>query len=90
MTTTKLKEKTTELKGKVTEFMSGELTLTKVDFLLIGAVCLLAGICIGFLNAPLTHGVTIGSNNGNNNGHNVSTELCKPEEMDDSQEQDQK
>lgn len=90
MITTKLKRKTTELIGKVTDFMSGEITLTKLDFFLISAICLLAGICIGLLTAPLTHGVTIGSNNGNNNGHNITgTEPCKLDKVDDSQEQDQ-
>ena len=91
MTTTDLKEKTTQLKEKTTDFMSGELTLTKLDFLLIGAICLLAGICIGLLSAPLTHGVTIGSNNGNNNGNNNrndngnNAEKCTVVDADDSQ-----
>lgn len=68
--TTTLKEKTTQLKEKTAELMSGEIILTKLDFFLIGAICLLAGICIGLLTAPFTHGITIGSNNGNNNGNN--------------------
>lgn len=67
---TTLKEKTTQLKEKTAELMSGEIILTKLDFFLIGAICLLAGICIGLLTAPFTHGITIGSNNGNNNGNN--------------------
>ena len=54
--------------------VKGELTLTKLDFFLIAAIMLLAGICIGLLTAPFTHGVSIGSNNGNNNGsYNGST-----------------
>ena len=62
----------TELKEKTTDFVKGELTLTKLDFCLIGLICLLAGICIGLLTAPFTHGVSICSNNGNNNGNNNS------------------
>lgn len=87
MTTTEVKERaaelkekaaglrgmTTELKGKTVDFMQGGLTLTKLDFFLIGAVCLLAGICIGLLAAPFTHGVSIASNNGNNNGNNCGS-----------------
>ena len=91
MTTTDLKEKTTQLKEKTADFMIGELTLTKLDFILIGAICLLAGICIGLLTAPFTHGITIGSNNGNNNGLNNgyvngnNAENCTAVEADDSQ-----
>ena len=97
MTTTDLKEKTTQLKEKTTDFMSGELTLTKLDFFLIGAICLLAGICIGLLSAPYTHGVTIASNNGNNNGNNCGSnnghndnnaENCTVAEADDNQEEE--
>lgn len=43
----------------------GDLTMPKTNFWLIGAVCVLAGIVYGLCMAPLTHGVTIGSNNGN-------------------------
>ena len=87
MTSTELKEKTTELKGRATDLVKGELTLTKLDFLLIGAICLLAGICIGLLTAPFTHGITIGSNNGNNCGsNNNSTEIYKGDGMDDKQD----
>lgn len=61
----------TEWKEKTLDTINGDLTLTKLDFCLIGAICLLAGICIGFLTAPLTHGIriAIGSNNGSNNGN---------------------
>ena len=59
-----------ELKGKISDVMKGDLTLTKLDFFLIAAIMLLAGICIGFLAAPLTHGVSVLSNNGSNNGNN--------------------
>lgn len=45
----------------------GEITMPKTIFWLIGVICLLAGTVYGLLAAPLTHGVTIGSNNGNYN-----------------------
>lgn len=72
MKVTELKERAVELKGKTAEFIRGDVTLTGLDFFLIGAICLLAGICIGFLTAPLTRGIelAIGSNNGNNNTGN--------------------
>lgn len=62
----------TEWKEKALDTVKGDLTLKKLDFFLIGAICLLAGICIGFLTAPLTRGIriAIGSNNGSNNTGN--------------------
>ena len=79
MTTTELKERATELKEVTGDFMRDEVTFTKLDFCLLGAVLLLAGICIGLLTAPLTHGISIGShngcNNGNNNGHNENSSV---------------
>ena len=62
----------TEWKEKALDTINGDLTLKKLDFFLIGAICLLAGICIGFLTAPLTRGIriAIGSNNGSNNTGN--------------------
>lgn len=69
---TEWKETALEAKNRMLDTMRGELTLTKLDFWLIGAICLLAGICIGLLTAPLTHGIEIGigSHNGNNNTGN--------------------
>ncbi|MDE7247510.1 MAG: hypothetical protein K2N43_06455 [Lachnospiraceae bacterium] len=68
-----------EWKEKALDTISGEVTLTKLDFCLIGAICFLAGICIGLLTAPFTHGISIGShngcNNGNNNGHNENSNV---------------
>ncbi|MCD7724198.1 MAG: hypothetical protein LUI12_01370 [Clostridiales bacterium] len=60
-----------EWKEKVCKAVEGEMTLSKLDFWLLGAVLLLAGICLGLLTAPLTHGVSIGigSNNGNYSGN---------------------
>lgn len=68
--TTEWKEAATQLKEKTTDFISGEITLTKLDFCLIGLIGLFAGICIGLLTAPLTHGISIGSHNGCYNGNN--------------------
>lgn len=48
----------------------GEVELSKRELWLLGGFCLFAGIAIGLLQAPWTHGVTIGSNNGNNNRGN--------------------
>ncbi|MBD5509030.1 MAG: hypothetical protein HDR05_13570 [Lachnospiraceae bacterium] len=79
MTTTELKERAAELKEMTGDFMRDEITFTKLDFCLLGAVLLLAGICIGLLTAPFTHGISIGShngcNNGNNNGHNENSSV---------------
>ena len=54
----------TELKQRTTELMEGNVTLSKLNFFLLGAVMLLAGICLGLLAAPLTHGITVVSHNG--------------------------
>lgn len=72
MTTTQLRETAAEVKDRAIDAMSGETTLTRLDFCLIGAICFLAGVCIGLLTAPLTYGVgiEIGSNNGSNNTGN--------------------
>ena len=79
MTTTELKERAAELKEMTDDYMRDEITFTKLDFCLLGAVLFLAGICIGLLTAPFTHGISIGShngcNNGNNNGHNENSSV---------------
>ena len=72
MTTTELKERATELKEMTGDFMRDEITFTKLDFCLIGAICFLAGICIGLLTAPLTHGLNVLSHNVNNGSGNGS------------------
>lgn len=76
----------TELKAKVRELMDGEVTFSKVDFCLIGLSCLMAGICIGLLTAPYTHGITIGSNNGNNFGPNICDGSAADEEQEGKDE----
>lgn len=84
---TQLKERAAELKESTIDFMKGEATLTTLDFCLIGVICLLAGICIGLLTAPLTHGVNVlshntnnGSGNGSKNGNNHGNQYADREE----------
>ncbi|MBD5491031.1 MAG: hypothetical protein HDR16_02580 [Lachnospiraceae bacterium] len=72
MTKTELKERAVELKEMTGDFMRDEITFTKLDFCLLGAVLLLAGICIGLLTAPLTQGIHILSHNVNNGSGNGS------------------
>lgn len=60
----------TELKERTTQLMEENVTLNKLNFILLGVVMLLAGICLGLLAAPITHGIMIGSHNGSNNGNN--------------------
>ena len=52
------------MRKKMEELFEGEVTITKREIWLMGACCLLAGIVYGFLKAPWTHGVKIGSDNG--------------------------
>lgn len=47
-------------------------TMTKREFLLTAAVCLLGGIVLGFLFSPRKE-TTIGSYNGNNNNGEFGT-----------------
>lgn len=54
-----------KLKNLAKKCFEGDLTMPKVIFWLIGIICVLAGIVYGLCVAPITHGVTIGSNNGN-------------------------
>ena len=72
---------TTELKEKNVDLMTGKLMLTKLDFCLIGAIMLFAGIAIGLILSPITKGMNISifSNNGNdsanNNGNNCGSRI---------------
>ena len=76
--------KVTELKEKTADLINGEITLTVLDFCLIGVIMLLAGICIGLLIAPFTHGISICSNNGNNSGNSSSRNCdCNQKEYKD-------
>lgn len=73
---TEWKETAVEAKNRVLDTITDEFTLTKLDFCLIGAICFLAGICIGMIAAPLTHGVSILSHNANNGSSNFSKNGC--------------
>ncbi len=89
MTMTQLRETAAEVKDRAIDVMSGETTLTKLDFCLIGAVCFLAGVCIGMIAAPFTHGIAVcshnvnnGSGNGSKNGNNHGNQYhgCEDDE----------
>lgn len=78
---------TTELKEKTTDLINEKVTLTALNFCLISAIALFAGILIGMLIAPVTKGIhlSIFSHNGNgsanDNGNNCgSTIFAEPEE----------
>ena len=66
-----LKKTLAEAKKASEKLFQGEITISKRDCWLIGAILVLTGIAVGLVNAPLTHGVNISlcSNNGNNNGN---------------------
>ena len=72
---------TTELKEKTTDFVGEKITLSKFDFCLITAIALLAGICIGMLLAPITKGIHVslfshnGNGSGNDNGNNCGSTI---------------
>ena len=78
---------TTELKEKTTDLISEKITLTTVNFCLISAIALFAGILIGMLIAPVTKGIHLsifshnGNGSGNDNGNNCgSTIFAEPDE----------
>jgi len=87
MTVTQWRETAAEVKDRAIDTVKGDLTLTKLDFCLIGAICFLAGICIGMLAAPLSQGVHVlshnvnnGSGNGSKNGNNYGNQYGDDEE----------
>ena len=61
-----------EVKKSSEKFFEGEITISKKECWLIGAILVLVGIAFGFINAPLTHGIniSIGSNNQGNGSYN--------------------
>lgn len=67
----------------------GEITVSKAMCWLVGGVCLLAGIVYGMKAAPLTHGITIGSNNGNQTNCNWDKKEQKEEEAETAAENKQ-
>ena len=79
-----------EVKEKVTECLQGDVKLTKLDFVLLAAVLVLAGMCIGLLTAPFTHGISLfsgnGCNNGNNNNGNRADGFLEEDEVEEFDE----
>lgn len=61
------------LKKLTKRCFEGEMTMPKVNFWMAGTICFLAGIVLGLLSAPMTHGIRIGCNNGNNSGNTGSS-----------------
>ncbi len=79
-----MREKWEIFKATLTE----QKTMTKKEFLLIVAVCVLGGLVVGMLASPRKQ-ITIGSHNGsnnqdnnNNNSGSVSAELTDAQEED--------
>ncbi|MCM1268371.1 MAG: hypothetical protein NC302_10740 [Bacteroidales bacterium] len=77
--------KMTAFKEQAAELMEQDMEINKFQFLLIGTVCFLGGICIGLLIAPLTHGVSlfshnVASENGSRNGNQNCNRLGNNEE----------
>ena len=65
-----------KIKETAVKLFTGEITVQKRELWMAGAICLLLGIVIGLIKAPLTHGVTIGSHNGNNSRFGEDTCEC--------------
>ena len=78
--------KWTELKERATELFKGDLEISKLDFFLIGVICLLAGICVGLIAAPVSHGISLFSHNGYNNGNNNKGTLPAVDSGEDAAE----
>lgn len=57
----------------------GEMVIRKKEFWLVTGICMMFGVFIGLLSAPLTKGITIccGNNNGNKNS---SESACREDE----------
>jgi len=70
----------TELKERTIGLMGQDVTLGKLDFMLFGTVMLLAGICLGLLAAPVTHGIAFGSFNGCHSGNHYAGSHGKGDE----------
>lgn len=86
-----LKKTLAEAKKASVKFFEGELTISKRDCWLIGAILVLLGVAFGFIYAPLTHGININIASGNASGNRTGAaaleaddtekndELCKPD-----------
>ena len=75
-----------KLKNVTRKCFEGDLTMPKVNFWLIGGICLLAGIVYGLRASPATRGITIGSNNGNQSGCVFGVGKDEDEQENDIQE----
>ena len=70
------KNMVTEAEKATEKLFCDEIKIGKNEFLIAGVILILAGVAIGLLLAPLTHGVNVslishnGSNNGNNSANN--------------------
>lgn len=67
-----MKKAWTEIKKSSVQLFQGEITVSKRECWMAGAILVLTGIALGLVHAPLTHGVNISlfSNNGSGNGNN--------------------
>ena len=77
-----MKEKWKLFKESLTETTS----MSKREFLLTIAVCILGGIVFGLLFSPRKN-TMIASNNGNNNGNNNENDIGNRENQKDEDEQ---
>lgn len=70
------------MREKIIALFKGETTISKMDLWLIGGICFLAGIVIGIMKAPWSHGIRIGCNNGNHSsfGQDNDDECCCDDE----------
>lgn len=64
---------------KLTELLTGSVTISKKEFWLTVTSCTLLGVIIGLIAAPFTHGIALCSHNGNGN---TKTIYGKKEEAD--------
>lgn len=71
-----MKEKWNEFNESLTENVS----MGRKEFLLVMAVCMLAGIVLGMVFAP-KRTLQIGSNNGNNNCNNKESKIRNSKEL---------
>lgn len=89
-----MKKTVAEIKKSAEKLFQGEITIGKKECWLIGIILLLAGITIGLLNAPLTHGVNLSlfSHNGCNNGNNspIGKDVDKLCKLDTKKEENEK
>ncbi len=60
------------MKEKLTELLTGNVTISKKEFWLTVTSCTLLGVIIGLISAPFTHGFTLFSHNGNGNTKNMN------------------